>query len=151
MKKRNNVKPEDVCRSGLRFCEQTNYPAIFNKVYWGAFKEPCEIEILRNRNEFVREFKIKASRPHFLVYDRSLDAFDHVENYITEKGEYVMIISPYAKSDNSPYLQEAIDLGFKVHKKLYGPDATTLIQTFQTKADLKAFGVRYAETTKRKR
>ena len=151
MRKRNNVKPEDVCRCGLRHYEQTNFPAIFNKVYWGAFEQPCDIDILRNRNAFIREFKIKASRRHPLIQHRALLAFDHVENYVTEDGKYVMIISPYTDSEKAPQIQEAMALGFKVHKKLYTQAAITLIQTFPTKTDLETFGVIYSAKVEDKR
>jgi hypothetical protein len=151
MKKRNTKNPEDLCRAGLKHYEQTQYPAIFNKVYWGGFKETCKIYILKNRNAFVKEFKIKAVAKYPWTSHRALVAFDHVENYITEEKGYVMIISPYADSADTPGIKEAVALGFRVYNKMYSPDAITLIQTFKTKEDLKAFGALYDAAVKRKR
>ena len=43
----------------IRYYEQTEYPDIYKKVYWGAHHGNKDEEILKNRNKFVKEYDIK--------------------------------------------------------------------------------------------
>lgn len=126
----------------LTVAHQTKYPKIFAKTYWGGtFYESDSIDgpIVANRNKFVETFWIKkefwprgkgsgiinrfcgTAEDHFV---------DHVEGYLTEFGQFVMICSNYSSSPPSI-------LGMHEYQdKLYSHTATTFIKIFQ---DLKTF------------
>jgi hypothetical protein len=47
-----------VSMTKLKYFDYTNYPNIFNKVYWGVFNGKPENIIINNRNKFVEDYEI---------------------------------------------------------------------------------------------
>jgi hypothetical protein len=119
-----------------KFSNLTKYPTIFKNSYWGGFDaevaSQIDDDILKNRNEFVEEFKIKT----FSGDDRPASGgalFDHCELYKCEGG-HIYVTSPYHEHD-----EIATAKGFTRYKKLYLPDATTYIKLFESKAEFNRF------------
>ena len=82
-------------------CTWTKYPKIFN-CYWGWFRSLVEIDIILNRNRFVKDYNIKRliKRPQYVELDSNFDLrncvfFDHTECYLDEDKNYILITSPY--------------------------------------------------------
>jgi len=42
-----------------RYYEQTEYPELYKKVYWGNHHGDKDVDILKNRNRFAKEYEIK--------------------------------------------------------------------------------------------
>lgn len=105
----------------LRYCELTKYPKIFDGSYWGNFRHnPNNLTdgqrtIIENRNKFVQDYDIKKrlDKPPQYVYihfDRNHPnlrekhiVLDHVECYLNKGGDYVIISSPYDKTQDEKY------------------------------------------------
>ena len=108
--------------------QKTDYPKIFRSSYWGQhlFKE-SNIEIINNRNEFVKEYNItKLYEPPFqdTVY------LDHEEVYRSKIiGPVVLIYSPYIL--DSKITGFNIKNGFKLVAPLYCISAPTFIKVFE--------------------
>lgn len=103
--------------------ELTEYPKIFGKTYWGNFPVGTAAEeVIKNRNEFVVEEKVKrfAKRPPQSLRRRfDEECFDHIEIY--DAGDkYVILNSPYELPETLPPL-------FELTKPLYNAQAVTLI------------------------
>lgn len=114
--------------------EYTNYPEIFKGVYWGGFLGKPECNIIKNRNNFVKEFKIyrksQAKKP------RNVSMFDHKELYMSNHTDYdyVFVISPYWEGDT----ELLFGLGFVKYPSLYSNDAFTYIKTLTDLRELNA-------------
>ena len=123
------------------FYERTNYPGIFQDVYWGNFSGAGEPEVIRNRNLFVKHQDIKAvSKKVIHVSNRDgLLRFDHNELYKTNLGAYVFITSPYAVSDGNT--NALINAGLSPYINLYSErsNAMTFIGKFKTLRKLNEF------------
>lgn len=114
----------------------TKYPKIFKGSYWGICyceDEIYEDEIIKNRNEFVREFDIKSSINDF-VTKLSINFFDHEEAYIARNNRHISIVSPYGEHNDI-----AEELGYKPYKHLYHPEAYTYIRVFENGRDWTKF------------
>jgi hypothetical protein len=107
--------------------ELTNYPAVFDGIYWGAFiyeknQHLITPEIITNRNQFVEEYNIKKRKVNLPDYvDKHLKEMvgylDHIECYITNDKKYVLISSPYTDSNNNDYLNKDWKLIFNLYSK----------------------------------
>lgn len=83
---------------------QTNYPQLYENVYWGMFKSATEYtNIYNNRNAFVSDFNINANKKYGRVLKGIIEElrtqnrrlFDHMEGYVTNHGSYIIFFSPY--------------------------------------------------------
>lgn len=91
----------------------TKYPLIFKKTGWGRQTETCEI-VINNCNEFVRTHKIRCCKnviPHKIlkqaIYDdRYIDGIDHLEYFLNENNQYVVVTSPYRSDLHVDYLTQ---------------------------------------------
>lgn len=123
------------------FSDLTQYPNLYSSTYWGNFKAPLksdkyyasDLEIIQNRNRFVRDYDIKKSlnggdRLDYIseYIDRLLNSptgnfFDHVEAYSRSDGMIIIITSPYM-------INESQHESFDPIYKMYARDAFTYIQ-----------------------
>lgn len=112
--------------------EITDYPKIYNKVYWGFFQITSESDIIENRNNFVEKYNIKKCIEKrgrifekleriVLKYEGEV-RLDHLEYYMTEDKDFIVI--------NSPYIQDACydEYKWKEIYKLYSHSAKTYIK-----------------------
>lgn len=125
--------------------ELTEYPKIF-KYYWGNFTvnkhgliKNKEDQIIINRNQFIKEFKIKQKAGRYpkmrleMIYllRQKLNSrcyeFDHTEFYKTENDELVIVNSPYHEIEDSKYWEYMESVGWRKYNKLYMPTAHTYI------------------------
>ena len=115
----------------------TEYPNIYLNSYWGRFRSEPEMEIIINRNEFIKEYKIQkyALRiPQYVLKytDRNYQGYkgmrpmDHTEYYITHDYDWIVLNSPYGDlhEDDDVLLSK---LGWEKYKKMYSEHATTYI------------------------
>ena len=123
--------------------EKTDYPEIYRNVYWGNFEydKNEEINIIDNRNKFIKEFDIKnivknqrESMCNFkcLLKNSINHFFDHCETYKTEYGSYIYITSPYKIYDEDEIF------GFKKLYNLYSNNSNTFYIEYRTLKDLKS-------------
>jgi hypothetical protein len=120
------------------FSDLTKYPTLFKNSYWGCFKAEgntqIDNDIVKNRNEFVEEFKIKTYSASGRPASGSA-LFDHCELYKCESG-YIYVASPY---DYREYDEIAAEKGFARYKKLYLPNAITYVKLFGSKIEFNRF------------
>lgn len=116
---------------------RTEYPNIYVNSYWGKFQSEPEINIIINRNDFIKEFKIKkyASRVPAYVSKytdknhkgyKSWHSIDHREYYITHDGDWIVLNSPYGDIPEEDKALFSI-LGWEKYKKMYSDHATTYV------------------------
>jgi hypothetical protein len=122
--------------SNKKFSDLTERPTLFKNSYWGCFSveknTQIDDDIVKNRNEFSEEFKIKTYSGNDRPISRGT-LFDHCELYKCESG-YIYVTSPYGEYD-----EIAMEKGFTRYKKLYLPDATTYIKLFESKVEFNRF------------
>lgn len=116
------------------YCNQTKYPKIYCKAYWGAFKGEEDQSIIDNRNEFIKEFNIASyyRMPKYMIrqYGYLMDRnksnfFDHIETYKTLDNKCIIVNSPYyTPVETETFLK---NLGYTEYKPLYGIDKKTFI------------------------
>ena len=137
-------------QSKIKCFNKTNYPKIFQNVYWGGHMHDTKSIITedqyKNRNEFVQEFGISRQKdlPYKLESKLVKEGFivpggnpilDHEECYYTEKEseKYILIYSPYCTAEDKDYekiIEFYNNFGFNVYKSLYAKNATTFIRIF---------------------
>lgn len=116
-----------------QYYEKTNYPKIYKKTYWGAFrddKNKVSNFVIYNRNRFIEDFNIQSYKR--LVYLENIIEYyrkkighliiDHVEYYKTKKyvnGKFdcVLIISPYSVSPDEE--KKILDNGWNKIYNMY--------------------------------
>jgi hypothetical protein len=106
----------------MYFYEATNYPKIYIRTYWGAFNTKDNNrrtniqQIYENRNNFIQQENIKGVpngsiqcysryKANLFRLPRTLDciyscSFDHVELYLTNDNNIVIINSPYQADEH---------------------------------------------------
>ena len=116
----------------------TDFPEIFEGAYWSNFtlsKNP-EItpEIIANRNEFARAWKLKGRSRVWLQRPmlNSDEDFDHPELFRDEDGAPVMIVSNYGGTP------PPAALGMQRIPPLYAEGVETFAVRYATLRDLKA-------------
>lgn len=97
--------------------DYTNYPNIYNDVYWGNFTyENDSHEIITNRNNFIQDFNIakcwnnRVSRKgREIAQDVNDIHLDHMEYYRTNDKKVFVITSPACSVDEDihPIMIEA--------------------------------------------
>ena len=105
----------------------TKYPSIFKKSNWGrTLYDPNENEIIENRNMFVTNFRVKEYRsyiPNEFINDLfAIKHFDHIEYYVTENRDTIILVSVSEWANLDDYFQ---NLGFNKYNKLYTPCSNT--------------------------
>ena len=113
----------------------TNYPGLYKDTYWGNFSEECIDEnIIYNRNEFAKKFKLKKYVENMPVYLQqeflnNKCTFDHGECYLAGNRCYVLVSSPYTVSDYENYIKS----GWMLHDELYNNQAITYVKVIKMK------------------
>lgn len=125
----------------------TQYPKLYSRTYWGKERAPLisdhwyasYLEIIENRNRFIREYDIKKDlngnkRPGYLsdyIFNLSngptSDLFDHIEAYGTNDGSIIIITSPYGENHSQHE-------NFNLIYNMYAEDATTYMQNISKSA-----------------
>ena len=122
------------------YADQTDFPKIYSKTYWGSFKyeptSPDLTEVIKNRNEFAVNKKIKSSinyaktrttqkkqiqNQFYFLQNMKQQYVDHIEYFDT--GISVIGISSAYDSNNDEEVWQAA--GFKKNAPLYSKDQTT--------------------------
>jgi hypothetical protein len=105
-----------------QYYEQTKYKNIYKNTYWGSFRDILSEEIINNSNNFIKEYDIKSHKPYRnrsklnrYICGLRHSMFDHVEYYITNDKDFIVITSPYC-NDND-YINNT--LGFVKINNLY--------------------------------
>jgi hypothetical protein len=117
------------------YADQTAYPEIYRKTYWGCFTTqqrqlPEEDYIISNRNKFIREYQIKCCRqkaPQYLYKIMSLDeGLDHVELYETldDDDYFIVLSSPYGVEKPKTHIKN----GWIEIYQMYSSDARTFLK-----------------------
>ncbi len=127
------------------WADLTDYPELFRDTYWGG--SPADMacapvyQIAANRNRFAAKHRLKTRYNNAALYDFKEQighhVGDHPEAYKTDRGEIVLIFSPYGKIRTCELSPIMIAVGFKTTVKLYRPDATTLMVKYGTLGQLK--------------
>lgn len=142
--------------------DQTMYPKIFNKTFWGYFDCKFLDEdkfIFENRNKFIQEYNIKRccgnKIPQYIEYDvdlyitkiKFLGINDHRECYLDEDKNYVFIVSPYSRNIKEGEEDEFLkNTPFKKIYQLYNPKSITymmIIKNHKNQKRLKLTAKRY--------
>jgi len=120
----------------VQYHELTDYSNIFKHCYWGRFRYHDKSNIddnVTNRNLFISELDIKRynKRPPQYVrkqtsYNLS-DAFDHVEYYLSNDNEHVVITSPYGTTNDVKHAYLFFN-GWVEIKPLYNNSARTFMK-----------------------
>ena len=117
----------------------TKYPKIFI-YYWASSKRCAEIDIIINRNRFVKDYNITKSikLPQYVRKDSNFDLrnerfFDHCEFYLDKDKNYILITSPYTPNN--------IVKGWKQIYSLYMKDVPTFLIKILTKKNRNPFEV----------
>ena len=131
----------------MRAYELTSYPRIYVHTYWGAFDTdtgPARTEFIQNRNRFIQEYNIKksADRPKYIqkILDECEAAkvhLDHVECYINDNNQYVLVSSPYDTSEANQ--QKYAEKGWAHIYKLYVNEAATFVKIVPMKRKRPSF------------
>ena len=122
----------------MKYYEATDFPTIYETVYWGNFKitENRDItEIVKNRNKFITDFNIKTTKfknvilmryIHHIINHNKDRRYDHLEEYKTHDDKYVLVNSPYDKTDK---MKEILtNDGWIEIYNLYSQEAMTFIK-----------------------
>ena len=114
-------------RNEKEMYEKTKYPKIFKKSYWGRhlYGGQYDDDIIENRNMFVTNCQIKEYKtyiPNDFINLFRIRHFDHVEYYVMENKDIIILTSVAEGANLDNYFQK---LGFKKYKKLYSPCSTT--------------------------
>lgn len=117
----------------MNFAEQTKYPKLFRKTYWGSLSGKCDPEIIINRNEMVEKFGIYKS-----IENRSNNAIrrtilDHAEFYMARDllaPHPIMFVSLYENIDLSQF-------GFEKSKPIYAIGADSWYRLFSGQTEYK--------------
>lgn len=118
----------------MNYAEQTKYPQIFRRTYWGAFDGICDPVIVNNRNEMVELFNIqymirrKSGKHNVWAY------LDHAEFYRVSPriannsftNKMLLVTSRYANDDLSRF-------GFAKMPSIYTPNARSWCRIFFAK------------------
>jgi hypothetical protein len=119
-------------------CDKTEYPEIFGRTYWGAFKYNHEVDdIIENRNDFIKKYNIKNKRP---LKDKLWQMFseekkrtnldlDHLEVYNTNDNKLIAITSPFKHVNPSDFEKE----GWTSIYPLYYEEAYTFLKEVDPK------------------
>jgi len=114
------------------YFEETKYPSIYKKSYWGYFKGKPDQSIIQARNHFITKYKIvryndKNCKYRLRTVNGNADLLRHQEFYEDIYGRIIHIYSEYNKTHEL----------FKQIKPMYALNQNT--------------GVRIIETTKSKK
>jgi len=107
----------------------TDYPDIFNQVYWGEFKtsqrKKPDGTILENRNNLVVKKGIVKPRRDIpkCILEHFPERADHMELYELSTGKRLLISSPYDKSEKNH--KEHLENGFIEIEKIYSNNSNT--------------------------
>ena len=118
--------------------EATDYPELFRDTYWGRFtlaRNPdITPAIIRNRNAFARDWKLRSRSRALLPRPTVLggEDYDHAEQYRDEAGWFVLVCSNYG--DIPP---PAI-FGLRKVPPLYCEGATSYAGRFASLRELRA-------------
>ena len=120
----------------------TDYPDVY-EWYWGGEKVFDEgyYQIVYNRNEFAKKFKLKracSNPPKYIriMIDRNQggNLFDHTEVYISSDRQYVLLNSPYDTYYSFKTIgSELEDMGWFKWHDLYSKNANTYVQIVEMK------------------
>jgi hypothetical protein len=124
-----------------RYCDYTNYPKIYKKVYWGGFdvedNSKLDSDIFDNRNKFVQDYNVRnigscQSIDVFISLGMNKGLyrkmFDHVEVYKTNDSKYIIVVSPYSHVRGETLTKFKERLDFTEIYNLYHKDAITMIK-----------------------
>ena len=120
--------------------QATAHPELFRDTYWGCFtiagNPSITPAVIRNRNAFVTEWRIKARSHAYIPHPRPIEArhdYDHSETYRDADGWLVLLVSNYGDGIPPPPI-----LGMKRIAPLYSTDATTYAGRYATLKELRA-------------
>lgn len=95
--------------------------------YWQYYNGRFEANILKNRENFVIDFDITDKKKSHLIPRHVYKQFatikdsDHNETFISSNKNYILISSPYDKTDETPFIEN----GWTKYLNLYADSATT--------------------------
>ncbi len=130
------------------YYEMTEYPKIFENVYWGVFKYDIifsDLQIFTNRNNFVTDYNIKKDQKKLEGFRKvAFDMrryftdvyFDHMECYKTNDGKLILIVSIHLGSLTNSKMES---LGFEHIYSLYSNCLLTWIKKFDSLEDVKLY------------
>ena len=113
------------------YAEQTNYPQLFKRTYWGAFKGECDPVIIANRNKMVEEFGIVRIVNQNMSF--AMTFLEHAEMYVAcDISKYkVLVESRYDGLDMTQF-------GFTPYPPIYSSETTSWIRKFYDYRDTRS-------------
>lgn len=118
----------------------SNVKKIFERKYWSNFKtdrvDTIErvTELAKNRELIAIRYNLKytnARYPKYVDSERRMDLADHTEVYKNKDNEWVVIQSPYRRSEDiTPFF---IDKGYTIIEPVYSHNAISFIKIFPKK------------------
>lgn len=133
----------------------TEYPEIYNKVYWGQFRtgegnKGPDRRIIDNRNNLaVRRGIIKTvSKIPKCISENFPKGRDHTELYELSTGKRLLISSPYDRSEKNH--REHIANGFTEIEKIYSYNANTYAAILKKRNDRWVIEVQEKEKEEKK-
>ena len=135
----------------MNYSDKTNYKNIYGHTYWGAFKVEGKLnsnndkfkKIINNRNSFITDYNIKkcystntpvklSTLVNYMRNDPKFgSSIDHVEVYLQNDGNYLIVISPYYVSSEDT--KNLIDDGWKKIYDLYSNSTTSFVKVIEKK------------------
>ncbi len=127
-----------------KIADKTHYKNIYKNTYWGSFEYLPNIEnignqnIINNRNDFINTYNIKNCKNNnpqkVAMYDFYLRnsyrssgrRIDHLEIYILNNGDYLILNSPYCVNEAEKILFE--NDGWTKIYNLYAENAMSFIK-----------------------
>lgn len=121
------------------FASLTNYPELFQKTYWGHFRETGNVRLDRTclsaRNKFVERYKICRVVESIGIH-HPITIFDHFECYKSKSGEYIAVCSPYGFGYNDEnLLKQAEHFGMVQIPQMYDASAYTFARVFHGRTE----------------
>lgn len=122
----------------MYWSEFTDFKEIYKDVYWGCFSlrrgaEP-NFKIIKNRNNFVYDYKIVRNIKIKANHDFLFPELDHCEAYKTSDNKIVFINSSHLNID-----QKAFSLGFIKIYTMYSSTTNTYLKIFKTPKEMNKF------------
>ena len=118
--------------------DATARPDLFRDTYWGRFtlaRNPdITPAIIRNRNAFARDWKLRSRSRALLPRPTVLggEDYDHAEQYRDEAGWFVLVVSNYGKTPPPPIL------AMQRIPAIYHPNATSFAGRYASLSELRA-------------
>ena len=142
--------PTIIRKNSQYYYQETEYPKIYKNSYWGSHQSPQERltdEIIQNRNDFIKQFKIKKYKTPTIAqwhkYEQEFQhqEIDHKEYYEDIYGRLICVCSQHDPCSSYIHMKPIYHSnqwsGYKIIETKKSKNVFNKAYTFETKLEPK--------------